>query len=133
MSNDYGKCKTFDEKKNSSLVKKFVEDVNVSVYAVSPDVPIDRILVASSLKRKDKFGKIRFVVFSGLDFLPKFKSNERTPDKAVNKLHYEYRGLDYAKLVKLADAIVIDGDADELSRTDVKKVYDMYKKSWECE
>ena len=129
MSNDYKKCRTFDEKKNSNLVKKFIDDVNVSVYAVSPDVATDRILVASSLKRKDKLGKIRFVVFSGLDFLPEFEKNQRTPDNAVNRLHYEYRGLDHIKLVKLADAI-INGDSDELSRDDVKKVYDAYKKSW---
>ena len=32
-SAEYEKCKTFDEKKSSKLVQKFVKDRNVSVYA----------------------------------------------------------------------------------------------------
>lgn len=131
-SAEYEKCKTFDEKKNSKLVQKFVKDRNVSVYAVSPNISTDRILVASSLNRKDRFGKIRFSIFSGVDLQPEFVEGT-TLDMAVNKLHYEYRDLDDVGRVNLADAIVVSGDVDELSRCDVKRAYDKYKKIWRLE
>ena len=108
---EYAKCKTFVEKSQSNLVTKMRNCDGVSVFVLSGDVTLDRVVAAVTAPRQSP-GRVSYVVFGNYVIVP-IATYGTTSDKGVNENHREFHDMDECELVDLAD-FMIQGAADEI-------------------